>query len=241
MTTFVLVAGAWHAHRAWDRVAPLLRAAGASVVTPDLAVDPSTGLATHAAELVAVLDHLPADAGPVILVGHSYAGLAVRHAADRRPGAVSHLVLVEGWAGRDGESLLDLAPDWFGDAVRDATGSDGLIPAPPPAAFGIDEPGDAAWLAPLLRPHPLRTFEEPTRLTGAVDAIPGTGISCRPETFPFAAMAAGLGYRDVRIDGPHDVMVSEPAALTAELMAVSPPRAARPTGRRSSRRGTRRR
>lgn len=218
MTTYVLVPGAWHAHQAWERVTPLLPEGGACVVTPDLAAAPSAGLAAHAAQLVAVLDRLPADTGPVILVGHSYAWLVVRQAADRRPATVSHLVLVDGWAARDGLSLLDLAPAWFGDAVRSAAGPDGLVPAPPPAAFGIDDPDDAAWLAPLLRPHPLRSFQEPARLTGAVDAITATGISCRPESFPFAAMATGLGDRDVRLDGPHDVMVSAPAAPAAELL-----------------------
>jgi pimeloyl-ACP methyl ester carboxylesterase len=220
VTTFVLVPGAWHPGRAWERVTPLLRHAGAAAVTLDLAGDPAAGLAAHVAEVVAVLDGLPAAAGPVVLAGHSYAGLVVRQAADRRPDRVAHLVLVEGWAGAGGASLLDLAPEWFGDAVRRAAGPDGLVPAPPPAAFGIDDPDDATWLAPLLRPHPLRAFEEPARLTGAVDAIPGTGVSCRPEVLPFASMATALGYRDVRLDGPHDVMLTAPAALAAELLAA---------------------
>jgi pimeloyl-ACP methyl ester carboxylesterase len=217
MTTFVLVPGAWHPGRAWERVTPLLREAGASVVTADLRPDPAAGLHAHAAEVVALLDGLPAGAAPVILAGHSYGGLVVRQAADRRPGRVAH---VEGWAGGDGESLLDLAPAWFGDAVRAAAGPDGLVPAPPPAAFGVDDPAAAAWLAPLLRPHPLRAFEEPARLTGAVRAVPGTGIACRPESLPFAAMATALGYRVVHLDGPHDVMLTAPAALAAELLAA---------------------
>jgi pimeloyl-ACP methyl ester carboxylesterase len=220
MTAFVLVPGAWHPGRAWERVMPFLRNAGASVLAPDLAVDSAAGLAVHAAQVVTVLDGLPAEAGPVVLAGHSYAGLVVRQAADQRPDRVAHLVLVEGWAGSDGVSLFDLAPEWFGQALRAAAGPDGVVPAPPPAAFGIDDPHVAAWLAPLLRPHPLRAFGEPARLTGAVNVIPGTGISCRPETFPFASMATAIGYRDVRLDGPHDVMLTAPAKLAAELLAA---------------------
>jgi pimeloyl-ACP methyl ester carboxylesterase len=157
---------------------------------------------------------------PVVLVGHSYAGLVVRQAADARPRQVRHLVLVDGWAGPDGISLLDLAPGWFGAAVRGAATADGLVPPPPPQAFGIEDPDDAAWLAPLLRPHPLRAFTERTRLTGAVDGIPGTAISCRPASFPFAGMGEALGYRGVSVDGPHDVMLTAPAALAAELLAA---------------------
>jgi hypothetical protein len=34
-------------------------------------------------------------------------------------------------------------------------------------------------------------------------------------------MAAALGYRPVTLDGPHDVMVTAPAALAAELLTAA--------------------
>ena len=154
--------------------------------------------------------------GDVVLVGHSYAGMVVRQAADRRPDRVARIVLVDGWAAGDGASLVDVAPPWFGDAVRSAA-RDGLVPPPGPDAFGITDPADADLLRGHLRPHPLRAFTEPARLTGAVDRIPGLGICCRPEQMPFAAIAAGLGYATAAIDGPHDVMLSHPERL-AELL-----------------------
>ncbi|GIJ55078.1 alpha/beta fold hydrolase [Virgisporangium aurantiacum] len=277
MTTFVLVHGAWHGGWAWDRVAGLLAAAGARVVTPDLAVGPDVGLGGHADEVVAAIDSTGDDVaavhtrdgaaaigsggnggaavhsgdgvatvhsgggaatvhrgghggttvhsgggaavhrgGDVVLVGHSYAGMVVRQAADRRPDRVGRIVLVDGWAAGDGASLVDVAPPWFGEAVRSAA-RDGLVPSPGPDAFGITDPVDADLLRGRLRPHPLRAFTEPTRLTGAVDRIPGLGICCRPEQMPFAAIAEDLGYATVAIDGPHDVMLSHPERL-AELL-----------------------
>lgn len=69
-----------------------------------------------------------------MLVGHSYAGLVVREAADARPRAVDHVVLLDGWAGPDGASLFSLAPDPFVTAVRTAAEAHGdgrLVPAPP--------------------------------------------------------------------------------------------------------------
>jgi pimeloyl-ACP methyl ester carboxylesterase len=219
-TTFVLVPGAWHGGWAWHRVAPLLRTAGAHVVTPDLTLDRDVGLETHVDEVVAALDAVSPD-HRTVLVGHSYAGLVTRQAADRRPERVAHLVLVEGWAGADGSSLLTLAPTWFVDAVHAAARANGdgrLIPAPAPAAFGIDDPDDADWLRQRLRPHPLRTFAEPTRLSGAVDRIPGTGIYCRPQTLPFADLAQRLGYQVSALDGPHDVMLTRPEPLARELL-----------------------
>jgi pimeloyl-ACP methyl ester carboxylesterase len=220
--TFVLVHGAWHGGWAWDRVTPLLRAAGAQVVTPDLTHHRDVGLHTHVDEVVAALDALPSDR-TIVLVGHSYAGLVVRQAADRSPDRVACLVLVEGWAGPHGASMFTLAPAWFADAVRasaQAGGAGWRVPAPRPATFGIEDPADVAWLEARLRSHPLRAFAESTRLTGAVDRIPGVGIYCRPQTFPFADFAKELGYDLVGMDGPHDVMLTHPESLARELLAA---------------------
>jgi pimeloyl-ACP methyl ester carboxylesterase len=217
MTTFVLVHGAWHGPWAWDCVAALLRRAGDRVIAPELCPDPGTGLRDHGRQVAAALDGADGDA---VLVGHSYAGLVVRQAADLRPDRVRRIVLVDGWAGRDGAGMFALAPVPFVAAVRAAALSNTdrrLIPAPPPAAFGITDPADAEWLAARLQPQPMLTFTGPAELTGAVDRIPGTAICCRPATYPFARFAAELGYAVVFMDGPHDVMLTDPQALVRLL------------------------
>ncbi|MFF3611442.1 esterase/lipase family protein [Streptomyces sp. NPDC002580] len=222
MTTFVLVHGAWHGPWAWDRVVPLLRAAGARTVTPDLGAVPDLGLHDHARTVVAALDGVRGEGG-LVLVGHSYAGLVVREAADARPDAVGHIVLVDGWAGPDGASMFTLAPASFADAVRTAaeTAGDGRrVPAPPPAAFGVADPDDAAWLAARTRAQSLRSFTERTRLTGAVERIPGTAVHCRPQVYPFDRFGAALGYRTRALDGPHDVMLTDPEALARVLLGI---------------------
>ncbi|MEV0234129.1 alpha/beta hydrolase family protein [Nonomuraea sp. NPDC050786] len=220
MTVFVLVHGAWHGAWAWDRVTPLLRQAGAHTVTPALTPDGDAGLHRHADEVVAALEALT----DVVLVGHSYAGLVVREAADLRPHLVSQIVLMDGWVGGDGTSLFDLAPDSFVTAIRtaaEAHGGGATVPAPPPGAFGITDPADAAWLADRLTPQSLRSFTEPTRLTGAVDKIPGTGIYCRPLTYPFDRFADELGYRSIPLDGPHNVMLTDPEAVARLLLQLA--------------------
>lgn len=228
MTTFVLVHGAWHGPWAWDRLIPLLQRAGARTIAPALSHESDAGLLSHIHQTVAALDTLAhGDDGTddVVLVGHSYAGLVVRQAADQRPHLVDHVILVDGWAGRDGASMFDLAPEPFVTAIRSAaqTSMDGLsIPAPAPAAFGITDAGDADWLAHRLRPQPLRTFAEATRLTGAVDRIPGTAICCRPPAYPFDRFASEIGYRPIPLDGPHDVMLSHPEPLARLLLQAAP-------------------
>ncbi|WP_371502559.1 alpha/beta fold hydrolase [Kitasatospora sp. NBC_00374] len=225
MTTFVLVHGAWHGPWAWawDRIVPLLHAAGARTLTPDLGAPGDHGLHDHAEAVIATLDTLQAEDG-LVLVGHSYAGLVVREAADARPGAVDHVVLVDGWAGPDGASMFSLAPDTFVDAARTAAetlGDGWRIPAPPPAAFGIVDTDIAAWLAARLLPQPLRTFTEPTRLSGAVDRIPGTAVYCTPQTYPFDRFGEAVGYRTHELGGPHDVMLTDPEPLSRILLDAS--------------------
>ncbi|MFC4114418.1 alpha/beta hydrolase family protein [Nonomuraea zeae] len=226
MTTFVLVHGAWHGPWAWDRLTPFLHRAGVRTITPALTLNSDIGLHEHVEEVRTALDAVAGDTradgtrDDVVLVGHSYAGLVVRQAADLRPELVDHVVLVEGWAGGDGAGMFGLAPESFVHAIQAAarTSADHQVPAPAPAMFGITDPGDAAWLAPRLLPQPLRTFTETTRLSGAVDRIPGTGIYCRPQTFAFDRFAAAIGYRPVALDGPHDVMLTHPEELARLIL-----------------------
>jgi pimeloyl-ACP methyl ester carboxylesterase len=169
MTNFVLVHGAWHGSWCWQRLVPKLVAAGHRVHTPTLTglgedsanLTPDVGLATHVEDVVTLLNDLT----NVVLVGHSYAGFVVREAADRVPGRVAKLILVDGWAGTNRQSLFDRATADFRDWMRRSahSGGDGWrIPAVPPAAIGVTHPDDVAWVAPRLTDQPLRSFSDPT-------------------------------------------------------------------------------
>ncbi|MGN9841966.1 alpha/beta fold hydrolase [Nonomuraea sp. H19] len=217
MTIFVLVHGAWHGPWAWERLTPLLHQAGVRTMTPALTLEGDAGLDTHVHEVLTALDAAATVDEDVVLVGHSYAGLVVRQATDLRPDLVNHVILVDGWAGGDGASMFSLAPDTFVNAIR-ASADSRHIPAPPPASFGVTDPDNARWLASRLRPQPLRTFAEATRLRGAVDRIPGTAIHCRPQSYPFDSFAGAIGYRSIALDGPHDVMLTHPQALARLLL-----------------------
>src|SRR5436190_6305244 len=98
MATFLLVHGAWHSGQCWDRVVPLLESAGHRVFAPSLTgygdkahlLGPEVGLDTHVDDIVGLID----DEGlsDVVLVGHSYAGMVISSAANRRPERIGHLV-----------------------------------------------------------------------------------------------------------------------------------------------------
>lgn len=225
MADYVLVHGAWHGGWCWRRVADRLRSAGHQVFTPTLTglgerahlCGPEVGLRTHVDDIVGVLRC--EELRDVILVGHSYSGFAVREAADRMADRVRRIVLVDGWAGPDGESMDSRSPDWFLDWVNSVT-TDGVITVPPASLMGVTGEADAAWVERLMTPHPRLTFSEPTRLSGAVAGIPGLAVVTAPGVgIPYAEWAAESGWDHTVIESGHDAMITAPAALTSILLA----------------------
>jgi pimeloyl-ACP methyl ester carboxylesterase len=232
MSHLVLVHGAWHGGWCWDRVRPELLAAGHRVSTPTLAglggrraeLSPQVSLGQHVDDVVDAIAAAGARShDDVVLVGHSYAGVVVREAADRLPEGVARIVLLDAWVGGDGDSMLSIAPDWFAEAVVQAAHDSGdgwKIPAPPPSLVGVDDPADGAWLSAHLTPHPLKTFSDPTTLSGAVDAVPTVAIVCtRQSGIPFADWAEDHGWPVEPIESGHDVMVTNPVELAHALAA----------------------
>ena len=114
MATMVLVHGAWHGSWCWDRVRPLLVAAGHRVLTPDL---PGHGgnpapvaeqTITNYAHCVTGLIR-ETSGEPVILVGHSLAGIVISQVAETIPGSIRRLVFLSAFLPRDGDSLVRIA------------------------------------------------------------------------------------------------------------------------------------
>jgi pimeloyl-ACP methyl ester carboxylesterase len=140
--TFVLVHGAWHGGWCWSRVADGLRAAGHHVFTPT-----QTGLGErkHLLSKDVTLDTFTRDIANVIeaeeltnvvLVGHSFGGLAISGVADAMPERIRHLVYLDSLMVEGGKSPFDSLPPDVVAARRKAAeeSSGGLsLPAPPPS------------------------------------------------------------------------------------------------------------
>jgi len=111
VSTFLLIHGAWHGAWCWDRVVPLLRAAGHGVVAPDLPALGDDRTPWWRASL-RTFSRATCDAArparPVIAVGHSMGGLAITQAAADEPSLFAGLVYLCAFAPRRGESLLSL-------------------------------------------------------------------------------------------------------------------------------------
>ncbi|ABC29834.1 Lysophospholipase [Hahella chejuensis KCTC 2396] len=118
-STYVLVHAAWLGAWAWKPVADQLTAMGHTVIAPDL---PGHGADQTPAKLVrlqnyvaTVLDAVDRSEQPVILVGHSFAGVTISQVAEARPEKIRGLVYLAAFLLPNDAS--------FGDAVAGVTGS----------------------------------------------------------------------------------------------------------------------
>ncbi|GAA2901062.1 alpha/beta hydrolase [Streptomyces mexicanus] len=191
MTSFILVAGAFTGTHVWQETAARLAAAGARVHTAALTgLDGPPGgagagadLERHIADVVAVID--AAGGGDVVLVGHDYGIHPVVGAADRRSERIARIVYLDAALPQDGVPALAAVPDQALRA-RLAQGAPGDGVLPPPDRAGWQRWGSTAEvpeaaldrLTALAAPQPLGTLLQPLRLTGAVAAVPTTGVLC---------------------------------------------------------------
>ncbi|GLQ97303.1 alpha/beta fold hydrolase [Dyella mobilis] len=124
--TVVMVHGAWADESSWMKVVDLLHLKSIKTVTFDLPMSTLT-------DDVAVLDDVLAKVeGPVILVGHAYAGAVI---ASTQSPKVKALVFVAGLAPDDGETVAEVFNRFGHDenAPVLAPASDGRIGLPPEA------------------------------------------------------------------------------------------------------------
>ncbi|MEU1791226.1 alpha/beta fold hydrolase [Streptomyces sparsogenes] len=224
MATFVLVPGGWKGSWAFEAVVPLLERAGHTVhaltltgLRPDDddATVAAANLDTHAEDVLRLLDrhHITG----ATLVGHSYAGMVIAAAADRAEGRISRLVHLDAYVPRDGESCWSSTSEHFRKVFAAGAAATGYAVRPPGG-------GD-----PRRRPHPLASFLQTIRLTGALARVPRREfVYCSgwEDRTPFAALRARLQadpeWQVHDLPTGHDAMREAPEAVAALLLGGSP-------------------
>lgn len=232
--TFVLVHGAWHGGWCWTRVASRLRAAGHSVFTPT-----QTGLGErkHLLSKDITLDTFTKDIANLIeaeelsdlvLVGHSFGGLAISGVADLMPQRIRRLVYLDSLIVEGGKTPFDAFPaDIVAGRKKAAEETSGglSLPVPQPSAFGVTDAKDAEWVKRRMTPHPFGTYTSSLNIKGPVgNNLPRTYVAC---TNPIYAALEGVrqwvkaqqGWRWQEIACGHDAMVIAPDELTRLLVA----------------------
>jgi pimeloyl-ACP methyl ester carboxylesterase len=230
---FVLVHGAWHGSWCWHRVAEGLRALGHLVFTPTLTglgershlMRPGLTIEDFATDVANVIE--AEGLQQVVLVGHSFGGGPISVIADRNPETLQHLIYLDAVILENGESAFSkLDPSIVTRRIALAQETSGglTMPVPPPEAFGVTAPQEAAWLRHLLSPHPLNSYQEPIRLNHPLgNGIRKTYIACvDPAYGPLAPTREWVrvqsGWEYLEFASGHDAMVISPDALTALLV-----------------------
>ena len=230
MATFIVAHGAWSAGWTWKKMRPLMRAAGHELFTPSYTgIGERSHLAHRGIDLNAHIDDILnvlrfEDLNDVVLIGHSYGGMVATGVADRAPERIRHLVYLDAFAPRNGEAAMSLQPEAvrlrMADAVR--TSGDGWRVPPNPMPPDTSE-ADVAWAMPKRVMQPVKTFQQPIELTGAVEKLPRSYIYCTRsgpgDVFrQFANRAQSEpGWRYVEMDASHNPHITCPESLMAVL------------------------
>jgi len=238
MARFVLVHGAWHGGWCWEKVTPLLEAAGHRVDALDLPGHGANPAAVADMTLEAyarhVADRVEAAGGPVVLVGHSMGGMSVTGAAELVPERIAALVYVAAFLPGDGQSLVQLAD---GDpealvlpnlVVDEAAGlSTVREEARRDAFYGECSAEDAAWASAQLVPESLAATAAPVHVTeeraGSVrriyiESTRDRAISIGKQR---QMQAARPCEQVLTIDTDHSPYLSRPEELARHLLAAA--------------------
>ena len=242
MATFVLVHGGWHGGWCWQKVIPFLEAAGLEVYAPTLTglaeraaeLSPDVGLYTHIQDIVGLL--LEKDLQRVILVGHSYGGMVITGVVDQAPERIAHLVYLDTFVPRDGESMAGVVPLLRYVLRKQAQAHGDGWRVDPLGTYGVTTEPDRSWLRSKLTPQPLKTLEQPLHLKNPaiVSTKPRTHIYCTSGGFFFSLMQRILahilapralppteaGWRLRQLPTGHDAMITMPRELADLLLEV---------------------
>ncbi|GAA3544411.1 alpha/beta fold hydrolase [Amycolatopsis ultiminotia] len=220
MTTYVLVPGACHGGWCFDRLTGQLRAEGHRVLPLTLTglserqhlLHAGVNLETHIEDLVRFLETERVERA--VLVGHSYGGMVLTGAADRRPELVDALVYLDAFVPESGESCWTLTDDrqreWY---------------------LSVGETGYAVPPLPFFDPrasaHPLASLLQTIRLDGDLSRF-------RRRDYVYAKVWDGGSpfeptHRKLRddpqwnvheLDSKHDLMRDAPDELLRILLAA---------------------
>jgi pimeloyl-ACP methyl ester carboxylesterase len=232
----VLIHGAGYDSGSWNKVVPLLKAAGHVVVAPDMpgfgtngAPNPDTGLDDYVGAVISAVNSVP---GRVMLVGHSLGGILISQAAERVPDKLASLTYVCAFMLRDGESRMDVAPqdpDSTASKHRISAGEglvtftrEGLVDS-----FCNDcSPQDIEFVLERMKPQPVKPLRTALRLTaGNYGRIRRYYIKCtldRVVTPPFQdkMIAAQPVEHSLELEASHSPFLSKPRELAAILQEI---------------------
>ncbi len=238
---FVLVHGTWLGGWIWADVADVLRRKGHRVYTPTLTgvgerahlARPDVGLETHITDITAVIDC--EELQDVILLGHSFSGVAVTGAADRRQDRIAHICFFDAVipAG-DRASAVETNPDGS-DTPRFAKKRlefiDGYMmdfwkDYPLEMLAGADQPAVQARLRRRITPHPAKAWTDRLALVnGGWTKLPRscirlTGQRFAPSSEKMWGPSRAPGWTNIDLPLERMAMLTHPREVANALLSL---------------------
>lgn len=229
--TIVLVHGAFADGSSWNGVIERLQAEGVQVTAP---ANPLRGISIDSAYIASLLEQIP---GPVLAVGHSYAGAVITNAATKVNNVVG-LVYVAAFAPDEGERLGDVA-----STSKDSVLSSAQVPLQYPTgegsetatefaidpakfrdAFAADLPEkQTSVMAATQRPVAELAFSEPNG-EPAWKKMPSWAVVATGDraagTDVVRSMAERAGATITEVEGSHVIMVSQPQVVADVILSA---------------------
>jgi pimeloyl-ACP methyl ester carboxylesterase len=225
--TIVLVHGAFADSSSWSSEIAFLQEQGYPVVA---VANPLRGVASDSAYLLSVLETIQ---GPIVLVGHSYAGFLISDAAAADP-AVKALVYVAAYIPEKGETPADLTYMYPGSEL---TGSNLITRTEPggtdiyinPADFasvyaGGLSPAQVAIASIVQRPITAAALSDPATVNPPAATPKWEIVALHDNAIPTKAeyfMAARAHAHVVTANSGHDVPAAAPQVVDNVILQAA--------------------
>jgi pimeloyl-ACP methyl ester carboxylesterase len=225
---FVLVHGAYHGSWCWDDLRAELEQGGHASTAVDLPCeDPDAGAERYVDE---VLQAIPKNAGAVVMVGHSLAGLVIPIAASRARTAMTiYLCAILPVPGLSFDAQHAGIGTGFEPSTPAVENGDGSVCWPEAGAIEIfyqDCPPEVAQAAARrLRPQHWKVTQEVTPLR-QWPLVPASYIFCTEDrmvsrAYSMRAARLQLGVDPVELPGGHSPFLSRPRELAQALVRAA--------------------
>lgn len=234
---YVLVHGSWHGAWCWQKVIPLLTRAGHQVLAPDLPAhgqDKTPYVNVTLGDYVDCIGALLAKCDePVILVGHSMAGMVISQVAEQFPEKIKKLVYLAAFLPQSGESLLSIAklqkPTKLTQAMRIDSAENAIyFPSESMYQFAYQRSvaSEYAAIASQLCIEPFQPWLDAVTLTAKrYGIVPRVYVVCEDDNAIHLAsqqrMLQQTPCKVFQLDCDHSPFYSDPQALVEILMQSS--------------------
>jgi pimeloyl-ACP methyl ester carboxylesterase len=233
MATFVLVHGAWHGGWCFEKLIPVLRAAGHQVLAPDLPGHGSDATpareVTLASCVARVGETLARASEPAVLLGHSMGGVIITQAGEEYAPQLRSLVYLAAFLPVSGERLASFRA---ASAVTDLLSTDheaGVVHLDVSGArqaFYHDcEDADVSAAIARLRPQPIAPWTTRVTLGPRFAALPRHYVECTQDrAIPLELqrrMHAASPCRVHTLESSHSPFYAMPERLAALLDAIA--------------------